>query len=47
MLVHFGVPYDVAFSLDPTTRLAYVVILGEADSGHDFDWGTMTWKERK
>lgn len=46
-LVHYGVPYDVAFSLDPTYRLAYLIILGEAESNHKWDWGSMKWREKR
>jgi hypothetical protein len=40
-----GVPFDVAFSLTPDERLAWVVALGELD-GHEFDFATMGWKVR-
>jgi hypothetical protein len=39
------VPFDVAFSLPPEDRLAWVVALGTLDGG-EFDWQTMSWKER-
>jgi hypothetical protein len=37
------VPFDVAFSLPPDERLAYVVVLGTLD-GRTFDWQAMRWK---
>jgi hypothetical protein len=37
------VPFDVAFSLSPDERLAWVVALAELD-GHEFDFATMSWK---
>jgi hypothetical protein len=40
------VPFDVAFSLDATERLAFVVALGRLDGG-EFDFATMRWKERR
>jgi hypothetical protein len=40
-----GVPFDVAFSLEPDDRLAFVVALGRLDGG-EFDFSTLTWKER-
>jgi len=40
------VPFDVAFSLAPDERLAWVVALGQLD-GAEFDWPTMTWKDRR
>ena len=39
-----GVPFDVAFSLPPDDRLAWVVALGTLDGG-EFDWATLSWKE--
>jgi hypothetical protein len=44
-LVRNGVPFDVAFSLPPEDRLAWVVALGTLD-GNEFDFGVMRWKER-
>ena len=41
-----GVPFDVAFSLTPDERLAWVVALGRLD-GNEFDFTTMSWKERR
>ncbi len=38
-------PFDVAFSLDPADRLAWVIALGRLDGG-EFDLSTMSWKER-
>jgi hypothetical protein len=40
------VPFDVAFSLSPEERLAWVVALGTLDGG-EFDFVTMRWKERR
>jgi hypothetical protein len=39
------VPFDVAFSLSPDERLAWVVALGQLD-GREFDFSTLTWKQR-
>jgi hypothetical protein len=41
-----GVPFDVAFSLAPDERLAWVVAIGWLD-GREFDFATMTWKDRR
>ena len=41
-LVRNGVPFDVAFSLDPDERLAWVVALGTLEGG-EFDWRTRSW----
>lgn len=41
-----GVPFDVAFSLDTATRLAWCVILGEVSDGGTFSWDRMTWEKR-
>lgn len=38
-------PFDVAFSLPPDERLAWVVALGTLD-GREFDFTANTWKER-
>jgi len=38
------VPFDVAFSLDETDRLAFIVALGTL-AGRDFDWATQSWKD--
>ena len=45
-LVRNGVPFDVAFSLPPDDRLAWVVALGTID-GREFDWQNLRWKERR
>lgn len=42
-LVKSGVPFDVAFSLDPVMRLAWVVILGEF-GGLSFNWAEGRWE---
>ena len=39
-------PFDVAFSLSPEERLAFVVVLGRLDGG-EFDFAALRWKERK
>ena len=41
-LVHNGVPFDVAFSLDREERLHWVVALGTIHGG-GFDWATKRW----
>lgn len=41
-LVKHGIPFDVAFSLSPTRRLAWVVVMGEL-SGGKFDWSRGEW----
>jgi hypothetical protein len=38
------VPFDIAFSLPPIERLAFIVALGELD-GRQFNWRDFTWKE--
>lgn len=38
-------PYDVAFSLDETERLAYCIVFGQFE-GMQWDWGSMAFKER-
>jgi hypothetical protein len=45
-LVKNGVPFDVAFSLDETDRLAYAIILGKFEGG-EWDFSRMRWAERK
>ncbi len=41
-LVKNGIPFDVAFSLDPVERLAWVVIFGEFN-GLTFNWDSQSW----
>jgi hypothetical protein len=36
------VPFDIAFSLSPDERAAYVIALGELE-GQTFDFNTMCW----
>ncbi len=45
LLVKNGVPFDVAFALDPDEMLAYTVIFGEFEGGN-FDWDELRWRER-
>ncbi len=45
-LVRNGVPFDVAFSLSPEERFAWVVVFGGLD-GHVFDWDNLGWAERR
>lgn len=44
-LVSHGVPWDTAWKLTPTKRLAFIVAFGENEGG-TFNWRTMAW-ERK
>ena len=44
-LVRNGVPFDVAFSLPPDERMAFVVALGTLD-GRVFDWQSLRWNSR-
>ena len=37
-------PFDVAFSLEPSERLAFVVALGTLE-GRAFDFERMAWRE--
>jgi hypothetical protein len=43
-LLRNGVPFDIAFALPPTERLAFIVAFGELD-GRVFDWRDFTWTE--
>jgi len=38
------VPFDIAFSLPPEDRMAWVVAIGTLD-GRDFDWTRVAWKD--
>lgn len=42
-LVHNGVPFDVAFSLDDEERLAWTVIIGQL-KGLTFNWISRSWE---
>lgn len=37
-------PFDIAFSLPPDERLAFVVVMGTLD-GRVFDWDRLGWKD--
>ena len=37
-------PFDIAFALDETERLAFVVAIGTLE-GRVFDWSALSWKE--
>lgn len=39
-----GIPFDVAFSLDPETRAAWSIRMGMFDGGQ-FDWEEGRFKE--
>jgi hypothetical protein len=39
------VPFDVAFSLPPDDRLAWVVVFGTLDGG-EFDWAAPRWEQK-
>jgi hypothetical protein len=39
------VPFDIAFSLPPDERMAFVVALGTLE-GRLFDWQNLRWKSR-
>jgi hypothetical protein len=39
------VPFDIAFSLPPEDRLAWVIAIGRLDGG-EFDFATQSWKAR-
>lgn len=43
-LVRNGVPFDVAFTLPPHERLAWIVAVGTLQ-GRQFDWATLSWNE--
>ena len=44
-LVKCGVPYDVAFSLNDTDKLAYTIIMGQFE-GNEWDWSRMHWVDK-
>ncbi len=41
-----GVPFNVAFGIDDTLRLAFAITFGELDGG-EFDFTSMSWREKK
>lgn len=46
-LVKNGIPFDVAFSLSPAMRLAWVVVMAEMEGGtHEFDWSAGRWVKK-
>lgn len=42
-LVKNGVPYDVAFALQPHERMAHAIVFGEFE-GNEFDWSAMRFR---
>lgn len=42
-LVHNGVPFDLAFSLDDRTRVGFAIVFSQFH-GHVFDWDRMRFK---
>lgn len=44
-LVFNHVPFDLAFTIDETTRAGFAIIFSRFH-GNDFDFGTMTYRER-
>jgi len=45
-LVRNGVPFDVAFSLPPDERTAWVIVLGTLQ-GRIYDFDAMRWEESR
>jgi hypothetical protein len=45
MLVDFGVPFEVALSLDDYERIGLIVIFGEIKGGI-FEWDRMGWRTK-
>jgi hypothetical protein len=45
-LVHNGVPFDLAFQLDETTRTAFSIIFS-GFHGAKFDWHSMRFEDVK
>lgn len=42
MLICAGVPFDVAWAMEPNERLAYLVVKGISE-GREWDFRTMRW----
>jgi hypothetical protein len=42
-----GVPFEVAFALTEAELAAFVVTIGELESGQEFNWSTMRWIEKR
>jgi len=45
-LVKNNVPFDVAFSLDDTTRTAFAIMFSEME-GNKFDWDLLDYVKRE
>jgi hypothetical protein len=43
-LVRNGVPFDVAFGLDSTTRSAWSIIFSEQESGKRYNFATQQYE---
>jgi hypothetical protein len=46
MLVRNGVPFHVIEDMDEALFLAWQVAMGESESGREFDFDEMRWRER-
>jgi hypothetical protein len=46
LLVKNNVPFDVAFAMDRTMRLAAIIVFGRMEGGH-WDWERMCWREER
>lgn len=45
-LVKHGVPFDVAFSLEPDELLAYLIVLRGFD-GYEYDFENMRFRDKE
>lgn len=41
-LIKFGIPYNVAFSISPVLRSAFLIAIGKQEGGN-FNWSTFGW----
>lgn len=46
-LVNKGVPFDVAFEVEPIVRGAWCIIFGEIESGRKYNFVTNQFEEAK
>jgi len=45
-LVQHGVPFDVAFALEPHEALAFAVVIGQ-NLGREWSWDSLSWQSNE
>jgi len=45
-LAQNGVPFDLAFSMEPNMRSGFAIIISEQKSGRKFNWHSLKFDEK-